>query len=103
LEYSKGHSIIDLAVPAAIPPSMILGSKPNVKGIFSDVQCSNSLIKQVNHCISIVGYSSESNIDFWIGRNSWGNGWGEQGYVRILRNAGNQLCISSFSLYPTSI
>jgi cathepsin L len=84
-------------------PGHFIYFRKKCKGIFSDVQCSNSLIKQVNHCISIVGYgySSESNIDFWIGRNSWGNSWGEKGYVRILRNAGNQLCISSFSLYPS--
>jgi C1A family cysteine protease len=33
------------------------------------------------HCISMVGYDDEQR--FWIGKNSWGTGWGEQGFFRI--------------------
>ena len=66
-----------------------------------DTLCSPTLMRKVNHCIAIVGYgkTSDSSLPYWIGRNSWGN-WGEGGYIRILRNAGNQICISSFALYP---
>jgi C1A family cysteine protease len=33
------------------------------------------------HCISIIGYDEEGQ--FWIGKNSWGTGWGESGFFRI--------------------
>jgi C1A family cysteine protease len=33
------------------------------------------------HCICIVGY--DDNAEYWIAKNSWGTGWGENGYFRI--------------------
>jgi C1A family cysteine protease len=33
------------------------------------------------HCISLVGF--DDNQGCWIGKNSWGTGWGEAGFFRI--------------------
>jgi len=44
-----------------------------------------------NHAGVVVGYNGERGRDFWLFKNSWGPGWGEQGYIRIRRNYGN-LC-----------
>jgi len=33
------------------------------------------------HCVCIVGY--DDNLQCWICKNSWGAGWGEQGFFRI--------------------
>jgi C1A family cysteine protease len=35
----------------------------------------------INHLVVLVGY--DNNQGYWILRNSWGTGWGEQGYMRI--------------------
>jgi len=42
----------------------------------------------INHIVSLVGYGTDkaSGIDYWIGRNSWGQYWGEGGWFRIIRN-----------------
>lgn len=36
-----------------------------------------------NHAVLITGYTS----DAWIIKNSWGTGWGENGYIRVSRNS----------------
>jgi hypothetical protein len=35
----------------------------------------------VNHLVTLVGWDEEGG--YWIARNSWGDKWGEDGYVRI--------------------
>ncbi|CAG5133725.1 unnamed protein product, partial [Candidula unifasciata] len=66
-------------------------------GIYSDPSCSST---NVDHVVQIVGYGTTSEgQDYWILKNSWGEGWGEQGYMRIIR--GKNMCgIASGVFYP---
>jgi cathepsin L len=43
---------------------------------------------KTNHFILVVGYGNDSNTTapYWRAKNSWGTSWGEQGYIRMLRN-----------------
>lgn len=67
-------------------------------GIFDDPTCGD----QHNHATNVVGYGIENNTAYWLMRNSWGTGWGEQGYMRLaVQQTGNGICgIQMWPVYP---
>jgi C1A family cysteine protease len=50
---------------------------PYKSGIFSG--CSPDI--QVNHAVNIVGVNVPEG--YWIVRNSWGEWWGDKGFIKI--------------------
>ena len=62
-------------------------------GIF-DGQCSVEL----DHAISLVGFSSL----YWILRNSWGTGWGEDGFMRMRRSVSQRCGLLTASIAITA-
>ncbi|CAD6216875.1 unnamed protein product [Miscanthus lutarioriparius] len=59
---------------------------------------------RLNHAVLVVGYGTTANgVNYWIVKNSWGKGWGENGYIRMKRNVGTKagLCgIYKKPMYP---
>ena len=71
-----------------------------MSGIFYDYSCL-SMPNITNHAVLLVGYGvSRGAPDFWIIQNSWGIGWGENGYARIVRNSVIDCGITSAAIYP---
>jgi hypothetical protein len=68
-----------------------------VYGIYSDPACPSD---KHNHAVAIVGWGTdeETKEDYWIMRNSWGTGWGMDGYFYMQRGT-NMCCVACANLF----
>lgn len=81
------YGVASISISAGNTPFMSYKS-----GILDDSECQGAFI---DHAVACVGYGSEDGIDYWIVRNSWGTSWGEEGYVRMIRNKNNQCSVAT--------
>ncbi|XP_027759430.1 cathepsin L1-like isoform X2 [Empidonax traillii] len=60
--------------------------------------------RSTNHAMLAVGYGTARvgghNLSYWILKNSWAKTWGEQGYMTLLKDAGNQCGVANQASYP---
>ncbi|KAJ3452967.1 cysteine protease [Anaeramoeba flamelloides] len=50
-------------------------------GVYQSSDCSGN----TNHAVALSGYGTKDGENVWILRNSWGSGWGENGYMYLAR------------------
>jgi cathepsin L len=90
--------VVALGPAAAVVDASTAAFQLYSAGIFQDDQCS---ALDVNHGVGIVGFGVEGDTEFWIVKNSWGEDWGEAGYIRMLRGK-NECGVASFCCIATS-
>jgi hypothetical protein len=55
----------------------------------------------LDHGVTAVGYGVENGREFYIVRNSWGENWGDNGYIKIGIEQGKGVCgIQTASVWP---
>jgi len=67
-------------------------------GVFAQAAAPGAL----NHVVSLLGWGSAGNASYWVGRNSFGTAWGEQGWFRIVAGL-NLLGIESACNYAVAV
>jgi len=43
----------------------------------------NCYKNELNHAVTVVGWGTMNNDDFFLVKNSWGSWWGDKGFIRI--------------------
>merc|ERR1719418_397810 len=77
-------------VTSCTPNTLSCGGSGSCQGGVFD-GCSFEENISINHGVQLVGYGTDygplGTFPYWLVRNSWGPGWGEDGYIRLKRTA----------------
>ncbi|QCD76845.1 cathepsin L [Vigna unguiculata] len=93
-----------LLAVAQQPVSVVVAINQNFQSYESDVfegPCGTEL----NHAVTIIGYdTTDDGKKYWLIKNSWGESWGENGYMKLLRESGEPEGVCGVAMkasYPT--
>jgi len=97
LQLASSQFVVSVGIDASSFMFQLYGS-----GVYNDPTCQNGW-NQLDHGVTVVGYNhdADSGLDYWIVKNSWGEDWGQAGYIWMARNLQNQCGIATDATYPT--
>jgi len=108
VDVKQGDENALMAAVATVGPISvgIDASKPGFqmykKGVYYSILCNSH---RLDHGVLAVGYGTMETIpglrqDYWIVKNSWGESWGDKGYLKMARGLHNMCGIASMASFP---
>ncbi|KAK7604871.1 hypothetical protein V9T40_006057 [Parthenolecanium corni] len=69
--------------------------------VYYSEYCQKNPKARLNHALLAVGFgTTDEGEDYWLIKNSWGTGWGDNGFFKIARNKNSHCGIADHSNYP---
>ncbi|XP_066193922.1 cathepsin K [Sylvia atricapilla] len=83
---------ISVGIDASLPSFQFYS-----RGVYYDENCN---AENINHAVLAVGYGAQKGTKHWIIKNSWGEEWGNKGYVLLARNMNNACGVANLASFP---
>ena len=65
------------------------GKEPSFQFYHGGIMTGDACGTEMNHAVTVVGYGVEQDgTRYWLIKNSWGQSWGEGGYMKLQRGTG---------------
>ncbi|XP_037480321.1 senescence-specific cysteine protease SAG39-like [Triticum dicoccoides] len=91
-----------LKAVAAQPVSLAVDGGDNLFRFYKGGVLSGSCGTELDHGITTVGYSvAGDGTKFWVMKNSWGAGWGEDGFIRMERDVADEKGLCGLAMQPS--
>ena len=71
------------------------------KGVYDNDECGEEAV--IDHGVLVVGYGTtkKKGKDYWMVKNSWGDSWGDDGYIKLSRDSENEFGMCSILKMPS--
>ena len=100
---SGEHNLLEAV--AKQPVTVLIAADDNFVhykgGIFGSGPCGPIKSLKLSHAVTVIGYTNE----YWWIKNSYGESWGEKGYMRLKRKGDSRYTVCGLSMaasiYPT--
>jgi C1A family cysteine protease len=97
----KPNSVADLmSAVAQQPVSIAIQANQAAFQLYKSGVLTGKCGQNLDHGVLVVGYGTESGVDYWKVKNSWGPTWGEEGYILIERSDADLCGVLDAPSYP---